>query len=242
MNYGVMIDRVASYLDRTDLGDSTAASLSATKIGGWINDTIKDIALKYNFNYLYVEATINTSAGSSTYGLPDDYMGHLDMFLGTKKLVRIDPREFDSVHGDDMQIGDTDPANPLLFTTGSLEQDEPDYYIDRGMAFELWPHPDGTYQVMMRYYAQPTDVSQTTDENFIMRFHPETVIFGAVMRGSLFLDDTAKVQQFAPAYVASLQEIVNKEKEKKRTDLVVRFKTAKDFSVEQMKRIMKVNN
>jgi hypothetical protein len=242
MNYGVLVDRVASYLDRTDLGDSTSAPLSSTKIGGWINDTIKDIALKYNFNYLYVEATISTSGGTSNYGLPDDYMGHLDMFLGTKKLVRIDPREFDSLHGDNVAIVDSDTANPLLYTTSSLELGEPDYYIDRGMAFQLYPKPDGVYTITLKYYAQPTDVGVSADENYIMRFHPETVIFGAVMRGSLFLDDQAKVQQFAPAYVASLQEIVNKEKEKKKQDTIVRFKTAKDFSIEQMKRMMKVNN
>lgn len=238
MQYSTIIDRVAEYLDRSDLGTSASTTISATKIGQWVNDTRKDIALKYDFNYLYVEATISTSAGTATYSLPSDYMGHLTILCAYKKLSRVGAREFDElVYTDDTELT---TSNQLELTeSDDATSGFPEYYIDRGMCIQLYPNPDDEYTVTMKYYAQPVDFEVASDEDYMARFHFEAIIFGAALRGAVFLDDIQKQQVFKGAYEASVTEIVQREKETKQRDKHVRWKTYKDFHSDTFKRFMK---
>lgn len=229
---GTIRSRVIDYLDgRTDLD---------SKINQWIDDARRDIATKYDFAYLFVEATTTTSAGLSRYALPSDYLGHLNMFIGTKKLVRIAPSEFDSVHGSDIDIQPTDGVAPYLQTTGSLEQDEPDYYIDRGMEFDLWPIPDGIYTVLLRYYANPIDFITDAAYDYITTFHTEAVIFGAAHRGAVYLEDEQKKTEYKQEYRDQIAIMIRNEKNRKASDLGRRWKSHKDFSPMQFRRIMKI--
>jgi hypothetical protein len=177
MNFSTLQTRVADYLDRTDCG---------TRIPNWINDTRKHIALQYNFDYLYVEATMTTYSGSGTYALPTDYMGHLTVWCQNFKLAKVGAREFDELTGIDEE---TPSYAPTLFTQSDQTSGAPTYYIDRGMNIQFWPTPDSTYTVLMKYYAQPLDFTNTTDEDYISRFHFEAIIFGACLRGAVFLSN-----------------------------------------------------
>jgi len=226
--------KVIEYLDgRTDLD---------SKVNSWIDDTRRDMANTYDFSYLYVEATCETSAGTERYALPADYLGHLNMFIGTKKLVRIAPGVFDSVHGDTSDLTSDSSVTPFLMTTGSLEQSEPDYYIDRGVEFDLWPIPDDTYTLLLRYYAQPQDFIYDYSYDYLTTFHTECVIFGAAYRGAIYLEDDSKKGQYKEEYGKQLQLMVKREKDRKTDDLGHRMRTPKDFNINQLKRLMKVNN
>ena len=233
-DFGTIKTRVKSYLDnRTDID---------TLIEQWINDARRSLAGEYNFNYLYTEATAPTSVNTARYALPSDYLGHLNIFIGTKKLIRILPNEFDAIHGDSIAIAVTDNSTAKLFTTGSSETAEPDYYIDRGMEFDLYPIPDGTYTILMKYYASPADWTLDAEYDYISTFHTEAIIFGAALRGTIFLEDDAKAQKYGAMYDREIQRMIKREKEKKSSDVMVRMKSFKDFGVEQFKRITKMNN
>lgn len=240
MKYSEIVDRVAEYLDRTDLGTSSSAILSATKIGQWVNDCRKDIALKPNsdFNYLYEEATISTSAGSAVYSLPSDYLGHLTLICDYKKLIRVGAREFD-----ERELTD-DAANTqaisLELQIGTSTSDFPEYYIDRGMYIELWPKPDAAYTITMKYYAQPEDFESEDDEDYMSRFHFEAIIFGASLRGAIFLDDTTKIQIFKSAYGMAIDEIVKREKDTKARDKYVRMKSWKDYPLSTFRQFQRI--
>jgi hypothetical protein len=225
---------VISYLDgRTDLD---------TKINRWIDDARRDVATKYDFAYLFTSATASTSAGAVRYALPSDYQGHLSMFIGTKKLIRISPNEFDAVHADDIDIAATEASNPYLFTTGSLEQDEPDYYIDRGLEFDLYPIPDAVYTITLHYYAQPAAFTSDAEYDYITTFHTEAVIFGAALRGAIYLEDATKKTDYKQEYETRIGNILQREKDRKTSDLGRRMKSYKDFNINQFKRMVKINN
>lgn len=226
--------RVIEYLDgRTDLD---------SMINAWIDDTRRDVATKYNFSYLYTEATATVSAGVARYALPNDYLSHLRLFIGTKKLIRFDPSEFEAVHADKIDIGAGDAKTPYLYSTGSLEQSEPDYYIDRGLEFDLWPIPDNTYTLTLAYFAQPASFDDDTDYDYITTFHHEAVIFGAAWRGAIYLEDKDKESTYDAQYKDQVGMIVSREKERKTTDVTHRMRSVKDFSNQQLKRLMKINN
>jgi len=242
MIYSVIVDRVAEYLDRTDLGTSVSNPISATKIGQWVNDTRKDVALKYDFNYLYAEATISTSAGTAVYSLPADYMGHLTILCNYKKLMRVGAREFDELlYTDDAVIASPDN---IELSEGSSYSGFPEYYIDRGMNIQFYPEPDAAYTITMKYYAQPADffTATGTDYDYMSTFHFEAIIFGAALRGALFLDDQGKIAVFTKAYSTAIADIVAKEKGTKTKDTHIRIKSWKDYDLSTFKRLTKISN
>ncbi len=228
MNFSTLQSRVGDNLDRTDL---------TTRIKGWINDERKSLAIDYNFDFLYVEATVTTSAGSGTYALPEDYLEKETLHLGSKKLHALTGKEFDELIG----IKETlDSSTNLLVTTNSnITTGEPDYYINRGLYFDLYPIPNGSYTLTLKYYAQPIDFSGNTDEDYMSRIYFDAIIYGATMRGSAFLDDDKKLSTYAGLYSKALQSMEKKERGKKGNDLRRRMKTYKDFDLETFKRLIK---
>jgi hypothetical protein len=229
-------DRVVDYLDRSDLN---------TKIENWINDTRLDLALKYNFRYLYTEATSTMTIGTARVALPTDYLGHLVIWMGAKKLMRVSAREFDELTSTDIDAG----ASPRQLTiessvsTSSISA-PPDYYVERGMEIDVYPTPDAAYTMTLKYYAQPevyaTGTGGDTEEDYIMRFHPETVIWGAALRGSIYLDDEEKKANFAAAYQAATGEMILRERINLQEDTHPRMKDWKDFDLTTFKRMTRV--
>lgn len=242
MNYATIQTRVAEYLDRDDL---------EVKIRGWINDTRKDIAIKGDFDYLYTESTTTTTAGCANYALPADFLALLGVWLDYKKLAKLRPREADEL----TQTDSSATAAVLYLTTeqGLVDTDmvgTPDYYIERGMELQLYPCPGGAYTLRLKYYAQPADWDESvatydaaTDGvnfDYITTFHFEAVIWGAALRGAIYLDDAEKKASYGQAYDNAVKEMLAREVKKQQRDTKVRVKTWKDFDVETFQRIHKV--
>jgi hypothetical protein len=239
MNRVTIRNRVIDYLDRSDLN---------TKIENWINDVRLDLALKYNFRYLFTEATANTVAGSARYALPSDYLGHLVLWLGPKKLMRVSQREFDELTQTD-STADASPRELSLESGHTVNTTSivavPDYYIERGMEIDLYPTPDASYVLTLRYYAQPesydTGTGGDSEEDYLMRFHPEAIIWGAALRGAIYLDDEQKKANFAAAYKSTIEEMIYREKQNLNEDTHPRMKNWLDFDLSTFKRMVRVN-
>lgn len=239
MNRLNLRNRVVDYLDRSDLN---------VKIENWINDARIDLALKYNFRYLYVEATLSTVVLSSTYAMPIDYLGHLNVWCNNKKLMRISSAEFDNLTL--TEIGASAAPRQLYLEAGSSVTTDsilapPDYYVERGMSIELYPTPDAIYQLLLKYYAQPsvwtTGTAGDSEEDYITRFHFEAVIWGAALRGSIYLDDEQKKANFAAAYKSSIEEMILRERENKYEDYQPRMTDWRDYDLSTFKRLVRVN-
>lgn len=230
--------RVAAYLDRTDLD---------TKIKQWIEDTRMDLALKYPFKYLYAEATASTSSGTAKYAMPSDYLGHAVLWCGSKKLVKLTPREFDELTQTDVDAAavprELTVESGTSTTTTSISG-PPDYYIERGMEFELYPTPDATYTLRIKYYATPSawTTATTYDDSYdyITTFHYDAVIWGTSLRGAVYLDDDAKKQNFAAAYNTAIQEMIKREKDFESEDQHPRMKTWTEYDLTTFKRMFRI--
>ena len=181
---------------------------------------------------------MSTQANTAVYSLPSDYMGHLTIICDYKKLMRVGAREFDELE----KTNDTENNSPQQLETseGQVTPGFPEYYIDRGLYIELFPKPDDVYTLTLKYYALPASFTSDTDEDYMSRFHFESIIFGTSLRGAIFLDDTEKINIFKAAYDRSLSEIVAREKDKKQKDTHVRVKSWRDYEVESFRRMHRV--
>jgi hypothetical protein len=242
MKRSAIESRVAAYLDRTDL---------AVKIVQWIEDARIDLSLKYPFKFLYAESTASTTAGTARYAMPTDYLGHAVLWCGSKKLSKLTPREFDELTQTDI---DASAEYRLLTTETSVNESSisgaPDYYVERGMEFEIYPTPDAVYTLKIKYYAQPTSWDPSNDgdsggvyddsTDYITTFHAEAVIWGAALRGAIYLDDEQKKANFSKVYDATVQEMIKREKEHETEDQHFRMKTWRDYDLATIKRLLKV--
>jgi len=230
--------RVAQYLDRTDLD---------TTIKQWIEDTRLDLALKYSFRYLYVEATASTVVGTNKYALPSDYLGHAVLWAGSKKLMKLTPREFDELTPTDIDATfvpralTVEPGSAISTTSIS---GPPDYYVERGMEVELYPTPDAVYTLKIKYYATPsswtTAAAYDDQYDYITTFHSDAVIWGSALRGAIYLDDEQKKANFSAAYDAAIQEMIKREKDIEAEDQHPRFKTWQEYDLTTLKRMFKI--
>jgi hypothetical protein len=168
-------------------------------------------------------------------------MGHLTLLCNYKKLARVGAREFDELYytSDDEN---TQSEQLELDESSDASTGFPEYYIDRGMYIQLFPCPDTAYTLTMKYFAQPANFDTGDDEDYMSRFHFEAIIFGAALRGAIYLDDTTKMEIFSKAYKVAIDEIVRREKDTKAKDTHVRMKSWKDYDLETFRRLSRIQN
>lgn len=217
--------RVAAYLDRDDLD---------ADINNWMQDTRQDLALTYNFHYLYKEATTNVSAGQNRYTLSSDYLDHLTLFYtegGTigKKLGRVNPGIWDEMAG--------------LSETTCAASGAPEYYVIYGREIEVHPTPNAectadSGKLKIRYYSKAPSLTADDDEDYMCIHHYEAIIYGACIRGCLFLNDMNNLQKWGQAYDRAKQIMLQREKDREVTDnKSIRMRHWKDYDPEMMKRV-----
>jgi hypothetical protein len=225
MDASTMRSRIANYLDRTDLN---------ADINNWIQDARQDLALTYNFHYLYKEATTNVSAGQNRYALSSDYMDHLTLFyyeagnIG-KKLGRVSPGTFDEMAG--------------LTETTCVASGVPEYYVIYGREVEVHPTPNNTCtadsgKLKIRYYSKAPSLTADDDEDYMSIHHYEAIVYGTCVRGCLWLNDMNNLRKWETAYNKAKEIMLRREKDREVTDnKSIRFKHWSDYDPDMMKRV-----
>lgn len=220
-----MQTRAARYLDRDDLD---------TDILDWMQDARQELALTYNFAYLYKEATTNVSAGQNRYALSSDYLDHITLFYREtsafgKKLGRASPGTFDTMGG--------------LTPTTCAASGQPEYYVIYGREIEVIPTPNNACtanrgELKIRYYSQAPSLTADSDEDEMAIHHYEAIIYGACLRGALFLNDSVNMQKWGAAFEKEKGVMLQREKDKEVTDnKSIRMKHWSDYDVNVMKRV-----
>lgn len=221
-----MRTRAANYLDRTDLN---------ADLNNWMQDSRHDLALTYNFHYLYKEATTNVSAGQNRYALSSDYLDHLTLFYDEqgasigKKLGRVSPGTWDEMAGASEQT-----------CAGS---GVPEYYVIYGREIEVHPTPNATCtadggRLKIKYYSRAPSLTADDDEDYMSIHHYEAIIYGTCVRGCLFLNDLNNLSKWDGAYNKAKETMLRREKDREVTDnKSIRFKHWSDYSPTMMRRM-----
>ncbi len=131
--------------------DSTA--FSDTRLNYYINWAQRWVADVHTFEEMFIldTATYSTTTNLQTYSFPtrmkDIYSIRLIDGSNSLKLTYVYPRHFDDAH-----------PYPESDTTG-----KPEWYVDYGTIYELYPIPDAAYHLEIRYSRFPADLSGATD-------------------------------------------------------------------------------
>ena len=214
MQFSTLKSRVEMYLDRSDV-NSTANPYC----GYWVNDVRLELATQLNWPHLWVESYLTTSAGSSDYALPTDFLDHL--------TVRLDGR---ILHG----YFERDWGKQIMDDASNYPQSAaPEGYYMKGQTIRLRPQPSVSNTMYLVYYARPSDLSGDSDTDFWTNNYPYVLIHGAVVHGATFLDDADTLKVHMALYDRALAQCIKKEKSKKYQDVKIQIRTFKDFGVSQ---------
>ena len=206
-----------------------SGSNATTMIKKWIQYTRREIATKFDFPFLFTIATTTTTS-SNTYNFPSDYLDHLMILM-------------DDEDGNPILLYEMTPgywAN--LFKIPSpldISSDTPPYRVlIEGNYFRIIPDPPSGRTLTLYYYRRPDDLVEDNETDYFLNTYPDAVIWGASLRGAVYLDDEQKVAKFKPLYEDALKAMIAREN-RKRVDRrgAVRFKTWKDFSTTTVRRM-----
>lgn len=89
-----------------------------------------------------------------------------------------------------------------LDTSGS-----PSYYALTAGEIEVYPVPDGTYDVELYYFSRVPALSDSATTNWLLEYFPDVYLYGALMHSAPYLKDDARLQVWAALYQQGIDAI-----------------------------------
>ncbi len=128
--------------------------------------------------------------------LPSDFLGPLALSIDDEaiKLVYLKP---ESMAHTKAQRG-TSPIS-----------DVPRAYSVVGSQFQFLPSPDTTYTGTLVYWAIPTALSESNTANWILTYHPDVYLYGALTQSAPYLVDDARLTVWGTLFTAAIEDVLN---------------------------------
>ena len=91
----------------------------------------------------------------------------------------------------------------------------PTHYAHIGEQLEVFPTPNGTYDVELLYYQKIPALSDVNATNWLLTDYPDVYLYGSLMQAAPYLDNDQKMQVWAGLYGSAVNSI-NAESKKAR--------------------------
>jgi len=89
----------------------------------------------------------------------------------------------------------------------------PAYYAITAGEIEVYPAPDGTYDVELYYIGSIPALSDSNTANWLLERYPDAYLYGALVHAAPYLKDDARIQVFAALYQNAI-DAINAESER----------------------------
>ena len=183
-----------------ELKTSIADWLLRTDLTSVIPDliTLAEAQMNRDIKHWRMETTTDLSVSTQYTTLPTDFIEATRATLDTSPPYRIE-----LISRGDMQERRERTSNTtgkpvaLAITHGKLE---------------VYPTPDSTYTVEFEYLARPGALSDSNTSNWVLTYHPDVYLFGALLNAAPYLVDDARIPVWAGLYKAAI-EAVNRDGE-----------------------------
>jgi hypothetical protein len=181
-NYSGLKTSVANYLGRSDL---------TTQIPDFI--TLAEYRLQRNLRVrqMLKTASASTTGGDSTVGLPSDFLELRDIYIDSNPRFVLNY------------------LSPSAFSRDAraAESGRPNFYTLRANEFELAPIPDGTYSLVMLYFAKPEVLSDNNASNVFLANAPDALLYGALLEAEPYLMNDNRIAIWSNFYNSALESL-----------------------------------
>lgn len=90
---------------------------------------------------------------------------------------------------------------------------KPRFYAMTAGELEVFPAPDGEYTGELYYYKRITPLSDSNTSNWLLTYHPDAYLYGALIHTAPYIQDDERIQLWGSLYRATVDGI-NAESEK----------------------------
>jgi hypothetical protein len=189
MNFAALKQQVAFYL-RTDTPEVSA------QIPVWINQAQLAICTSARWRWTVVvdNITVTPFSGIGPYTTSKDIV-----FMAKVPATAIGVFTLDPVQYDQRVFYLSLPAGaPVAYSQvpGQLR------------SIEVYPVPDGIYQVRLAYHTRLPDLVLDTDENYLTTLFPESIVAYAVWKGLEWLGDVETAATWARIFQVELNRML----------------------------------
>jgi hypothetical protein len=203
MSYSAPTKTVGDVYDQVKraFGDESGVQLTNEDIARWINEAQVDIS-KQN-QVLQTTATINMIGGTATYSLS----------AVTPRIDSVASILLDGRRVGDIPVSQAEESISLADPEG-LETGAPQFWYSWGGDITFWPIPNKNYTMLIRYTAQPTNVSTTSTDLLAVPDECFSDVCNYVLMRAYEMDENAEMMAVKQAeYSTSVAERGESERE-----------------------------
>lgn len=175
-------------------GDESGVQLTNDDIARWVNEAQVDIA-KQN-QILPETATLPVTGGTATYSVSSV----------TPKIDSIASILLDGRRIGNIPISQAEESISLADPEGT-ETGAPQFWYEWGGQITFWPVPNRNYTMLIRYTAQPTDITSTSSDVLSIPDECFTDVCNYVLMRAYEMDENAEMMAVKQAeYSTSVAE------------------------------------
>jgi len=184
--------REALAMDITDLPNATVDLL--------LNRTYWELLEKFHIRETESSTTLTTNQGQREYLLPPDFESlRISAIIDPEtsqhhKLSMFSVKEYEVLQNDDVDY-----------------ESRPTNYFRANESLILWPTPDAIYTVILHYRQTLADLSDTNTSASLPKSWQELLVFGAIFRGWLRVNDYDRANSMKAHYIAMINSMVPQE-------------------------------
>lgn len=186
--YAELQSSIADFLNRDDLASVTTSFIS-----------LAEADMQRRVRHWRMEKRSTAELDTQYSAIPADFVEVIRFHVtdnGTNPLELISQAEL------------LDRKAKSLNTSGA-----PAYYAITAGEIEVYPAPDGTYDVELYYIASIPALSDSNTSNWLLERYPDAYLYGALVHSAPYLRDDARIQVWAALFQNAI-DAINAESER----------------------------
>ncbi len=166
--YTELKSTIADWLLRDDLTAVIPSFISLAEAG-----------MSRNIRHWRMEKRATTDLDSRYSALPFDFLAPIRISVSGSHFIELEP---------------TGQAEMLRMRQNSNNASgQPRYYAIMGGEIEVFPTPAGNYTLEMAYYSRTDALSDSNPANWLLTYHPDIYLYGALMQSAPYLKDDERI-------------------------------------------------
>lgn len=189
--YAELQTEIANFLNRDDL---------TTSIPSFI--TLAETSMNREIRHYRMEKRSTANVNAQFSSLPVDFLESIRLTLNTAET-------------DVLQIVNSLEISKLRAASGNTTAKPINYALLDG-SIELFPTPDATYVLEILYYGTINPLNNQNTSNWVLQYHPDVYLYGALMHSAPYLQEDERAQTWAAFYKSGIN-MINQESENAKT-------------------------
>ncbi len=105
---------------------------------------------------------------------------------------------------------------------------KPRYYAITDGSIEVFPSPDANYTLELVYYGKIDPLTISNTSNWVLQYHPDAYLYGALIHSAPFLGEDARMGTWAALFQSAI-DAINMESEKAKSSGAGRRLTIRSY-------------